>query len=157
MRVFLDTNVLLEYLCGRSKAGVVRDFLDCIEDNGDKAFMSSSSYCTISYYVEQSFKAKGIHKPEKTERTREVLNAVLDVATIADVNHQGAIIATNDLAFSDFEDSMQYQCALNCNCDVLVTFNVKDFKNADQGNVQVMTPEQYFKAKEELKNKNKNK
>lgn len=148
MKVFLDTNVLLEYLCGRSRAVVVREILDCIEDNGDKAFLSSSSYCTIAYYVEQSLKEKGIHKPEKTVRMREVLNAVLDIATIADVNHQGAIIATNDLAFSDFEDSLQYQCALNCNCDVLVTFNVKDFKNADQTNVKVMTPEQYLRIHE---------
>lgn len=39
-------------------------------------------------------------------------------------------------------------CCLNIFVDVLVTFNVKDFKNADQANVKVMTPEQYLRIHE---------
>lgn len=33
MKLFLDTNILLEYLCGRDKAIEVRELLDAIEDN----------------------------------------------------------------------------------------------------------------------------
>lgn len=29
----------------------------------------------------------------------------------------------------DFEDMLQYQCALENNCDILVTNNIKDFKD----------------------------
>lgn len=32
MRVFLDTNILLEYLCERPKASVVNDLLDLLEE-----------------------------------------------------------------------------------------------------------------------------
>lgn len=38
MRVFFDTNILLEYLCGRSKALVIRKLLDCIEYNGEEDY-----------------------------------------------------------------------------------------------------------------------
>ena len=31
-------------------------------------------------------------------------------------------------AFTDFEDSLQYFCALNTECNVLLTRNQKDFK-----------------------------
>lgn len=144
MRVFLDTNVFLEYLCGRSKATVVREVLDTIADNSLQALFSSSSFCTISYYVELSLKERGIKKPEKTEKTREILNALLDIATIADTDHSRTVFATNDENFNDFEDSMQYQCALKAECDVIVTFNVKDFKKTNQTDIKVLTPEQFL-------------
>lgn len=100
MRLLLDTNIILEYLCGRSKALVVRELLDSIEDNGHEMFLSSSSFCTIAYYIELSFKQMGIHKPEKTVKTRETLNALLEIVTIADITHERTCMATNDTAFS---------------------------------------------------------
>lgn len=136
--------MFLEYLCGRSKALIVRDVLDIIDSNGYTTYLSSSSFCTIAYYVELSFKQLGFHKPEKTDKTREVLRTILDIATIADIDHTGTVSATNDISFSDFEDSVQYQCALKANCDVIVTFNSKDYKNVDQDTVKVLTPEQFL-------------
>lgn len=144
MRVFLDTNVLLEYLCERPKASLVNDLLDMLEDNNSNLFISSSSYCTIAYYVDIMLKRMGIHKPEKTQKTREILNVVLDVVKIAETNHDRTLKATNDLSFSDFEDSMQYQCALNNNCDAIITFNQKDFKNVDRLSIQVLSPEEFY-------------
>lgn len=143
MKVFLDTNVFLEYLCARSKAEDVRDLLDVVEDHNHKAYLSSASFCTISYYLELSLKQMGIHKPEKTLRTRATLNTILEIATLAETTHTCAVTATNDSNFSDFEDSMQYQCALYNECDILITFNVKDYKNADKSLIQVMTPKEF--------------
>lgn len=65
MRVFLDTNILLEYLCERPKASVVNDLLDLLEEKNSSLFISSSSFCTIAYYVEMMLKGMGFHKPEK--------------------------------------------------------------------------------------------
>lgn len=144
MKVFLDTNVFLEYLCARSKAIVVRDLLDVLEDRSCTAFFSSSSFCTIAYYVELSLKEKGIHKPEKTLRTRDILNTILDIATIADADQTSAMTATNDLNFSDFEDSLQYQCALKAQCDIILTFNSKDYKNCDIEKVRILTPDEFL-------------
>ena len=43
--------------------------------------------------------------------------------------------------FSDFEDSLQYFCALRSNCHILITRNVKDFK---ESLIPVMTPDEFL-------------
>jgi predicted nucleic acid-binding protein len=53
--------------------------------------------------------------------------------------------------FKDLEDSYQYQAALNCNADVLLTINIKDFDGVkDKQQIKIMTPqtfvEQYQKS-----------
>lgn len=146
MRVFLDTNILLEYLCERPKASVVNDLLDLLEEKNSSLFISSSSFCTIAYYVEMMLKGMGFHKPEKTLKTRQILNVVLEIVKVVETNHVRTILATNDLAFSDFEDSMQYQCALNNNCDAIVTFNQSDYKYADQTLIKVFSPDEFLKT-----------
>lgn len=146
MRVFLDTNILLEYLCERPKASVVNDLLDLLEEKNSSLFISSSSFCTIAYYVELMLKGMEFHKPEKTLKTRQILNVVLEIVKVVETNHVRTILATNDLAFSDFEDSMQYQCALNNNCDAIVTFNQSDYKYADQTLIKVFSPDEFLKA-----------
>jgi hypothetical protein len=44
--------------------------------------------------------------------------------------------------FRDFEDALQYHCALAANCDIIVTRNVKDFKKAE---IPVITPDEYLR------------
>lgn len=53
--------------------------------------------------------------------------------------------------FKDLEDSYQYQAALNCDADVLLTINIKDFDGVkDKQQIKIMTPqtfvEQYQKS-----------
>lgn len=45
--------------------------------------------------------------------------------------------------FSDFEDALQYHCALKMDCNILITRNEKDFKKSD---IPVMTPDEYLKS-----------
>lgn len=52
-------------------------------------------------------------------------------------------MAINDDRFVDIEDSFQYQCALHNNCDVLLTINIKDFKNVLDGPLPILTPEDF--------------
>lgn len=89
-------------------------------------------------------KERGIHKPEKTQKLREILKSVLDIVTVIDTNHEQACTATDDTCFDDIEDSMQYQCAIGGNCNCIITFNNKDFKNADLSKIQVLTPDMFL-------------
>ena len=45
--------------------------------------------------------------------------------------------------FKDFEDSVQYFTATENNIDVLITRNLKDFKNS---NIPIMTAEEFLKS-----------
>ena len=43
--------------------------------------------------------------------------------------------------FSDFEDALQYHCAIKADCNILITRNGKDFKESE---IPVMTPTEYL-------------
>jgi len=44
--------------------------------------------------------------------------------------------------FSDFEDALQYYCALQKDCNIIIARNVKDFKECD---LSILTPDEYLK------------
>lgn len=45
--------------------------------------------------------------------------------------------------FTDFEDALQYFCAVRKDCSLLITRNVKDFKLSS---IPVLTPDEYLKS-----------
>jgi hypothetical protein len=52
-------------------------------------------------------------------------------------------LALNDKDFKDFEDGLQYFSAIENDQDIIITRNLKDFKNS---RIPVMTAEQYLKT-----------
>ena len=54
-------------------------------------------------------------------------------------------------SFKDLEDSYQYQAALNCEADVLLTINIKDFDGVkDQQQIMIMTPQTFVEKYQEI-------
>ena len=51
--------------------------------------------------------------------------------------------ALSDVRFSDLEDSYQYQTAVNAGCNVLLTLNIRDFKQITDSPISIMTPEEF--------------
>ena len=49
----------------------------------------------------------------------------------------------SDTSFDDVEDSFQYQCALQAKCDALVTINLRDYRNADTSNIEILSPTEF--------------
>ena len=76
---------------------------------------------TNAYLVTLYFKEHGIHRPEQTERVRQTLLAFLQLAPTVDCSAETVQEAVNDERFTDIEDSFQYHCALQNDCDVLLT------------------------------------
>ena len=140
MRLFLDTNIFPEFINRRAQYESVCHLIDAIVEGKHSACISTGCIYTLSFLFERSLKAQGIHKPEQTARLRSYLTEVLHVAELVDLSHYAAEQAINDEHFSDIEDSFQYQCALENGCDVFVTINVDDFKNADQLQMEILTP-----------------
>ena len=140
MKLFLDTNIFPEFINRRAQYESVCHLIDAIVEGKHSACISTGCIYTLSFLFERSLKAQGIHKPEQTARLRSYLTEVLHVAELVDLSHYAAEQAINDEHFSDIEDSFQYQCALENGCDVFVTINVDDFKNADQLQMEILTP-----------------
>jgi len=50
-------------------------------------------------------------------------------------------LALNDAKFKDCEDGIQYYSALESQCQLIVTRNLKDFKNSK---IPVLSPKEYI-------------
>lgn len=145
MRVFLDTNVFIEYFCKRTQYVFVRQIFEAIEDGELECVISAGSFYTIAYAMEMELKRREIHNPDKLEQNRKYLNAVLDLVKIVSATDTEYRKGVNDLSFRDLEDSFQYRCAISSKCDVLVTINLKDFRGADADMIDVLMPDDFIK------------
>ena len=62
------------------------------------------------------------------------------MATVVPLAHASAESAVFDKSFADIEDSFQYRSALENRCQVLITININDYKDADQSRMEILTP-----------------
>lgn len=143
MKVFLDTNIFLEYFERRRQYEYVSQLLSAVEDGRLKAVVSAGCIYTLAYLVRSELKRQGIHRPEQTRRVRQTLDIVLSLVTVAGISHKRMVSGNGDPAFDDIEDSFQYQCALQNKCDALVTINLKDFRRADTSAMEILSPEEF--------------
>lgn len=143
MKVFIDTNIFVEYIERRLQYAYVRQIFNALEDGEIEGFLSQGSMYGITYAIEVGLKRMGIHNPEKREKVRQALNVIMGLSHIVGMSQEGFSTSINNPVFNDIEDSCQYTCALENRCDVLITINIKDFRNADGTKIQIMTPEQF--------------
>lgn len=143
MKVFLDTNIFLEYFEQRREYLAVDKLLSAVEDGKLKAVVSAGCVYTLAYLVRAELKRQGIYRPEQTARLRSTLNTVMSMVTVVGLSHKRFSMGINDLAFDDVEDSFQYQCALQNKCDTLITINLKDYNNADCSKMGILSPTEF--------------
>lgn len=109
-----------------------------LADKGQvKMVVSSFSYPTV-YFLLSKF--------ENSEKVKEKLRKFKIISEISDLDE---IVIEKGLAsnFKDFEDALQYHCALKAECNILITRNAKDFKESE---IPVMTGEEFLQS---IKNK----
>lgn len=130
-RVFLDTNVLLDYIQQRE------EFCECAETilrlgyNRRVALLASAlSFSNIAYIVRKTYKGAALY--EVFVRLRSIINC-----TTLNENMVDAAIA---LRAPDFEDALQYYSALGVGADCIVTRNVGDFAFS---RIPVLTPAEF--------------
>lgn len=140
MKLFLDTNIFPEFIDRRAQYKEVCLLIDAIHDGQFEAYISTGCMYTLAFLFERSLKRLDIHRPELTKRLRGYLAEVLDLATVVDLPHSAVEMAVYNESFTDVEDSFQYQCALENDCDVLITINIDDYKKADQSHLEILTP-----------------
>jgi len=131
MRLFIDTNVIVDLLAARTP--FLRDAaqLFTLADTGKVKLFTSSIAVTTTFYL--------LQKEVKPEVARAAIQKLLTMVKVVDAGHSGIIRAINDLQFQDFEDAVQHQSALATKAKIFVTRNEKDF---DKSVISVMTPKQ---------------
>lgn len=131
-KIFLDTNVVLDLLGERENFYEPASKIATLADLGKiELVVSALTYSTI-YYLLSRFEDK--------EKVKEKIRKFKIISTTSDLTDK---IFNKGLSsqFSDFEDSLQYYCAIEMNCKILITRNCKDFKYSE---IPVLTPNEYL-------------
>lgn len=111
------------------------------------AFMSAGGLYTITYLLGIDLKKKEVHEPYKTNRERELLADLLDnYITVIDISHEEIATALKDETFRDLEDAYQYYCAVENDCDAIITINTKHFKGKHNVALPVYTPTEFVES-----------
>ena len=121
MRIFIDTNILIDLLIKRKPSYVsVARMFDIALKRKDTIVISNLSIVNAHYVVK---KIAGVE--ESALRT-----ALHNICTTCEIAPFTVSTTVKSLVseFKDFEDATQYFCALENSCHLIVTNNEKDFK-----------------------------
>lgn len=78
MKIFCDTNIIMEYLQQRSQCETVEKLLVYAFKEKHSLYISFGSFYTITYLVERYLKAESLSKEERMDKLRAILNGILN-------------------------------------------------------------------------------
>ena len=134
IKVFIDTNILIDFLAARQPFAEDAVALFQLADNGEIELMASDLTIVNTIYIlrRMHYGLSDIY---------DSLDAIRPLLTITSMG--GAVVdRCLQHRSDDFEDEMQYYSAVDANADYILTRNKKDF---DFGDSAVMTPQEFFK------------
>lgn len=146
MRIFIDTNIILEYLLNREESENVDVILSWAEDNNCELVISAGAAYTLTYSIDRYLcKQKLVYNPERTQILREIMQHIFGRYIVCGMESSDFYNAVNNSSFIDLEDSYQWEVAKLANCDVLLTLNIKDYKDAScESGLNVIEPKEFI-------------
>lgn len=131
MKLLIDTNVVLDVLLRREPFfRTAAEVLSLTQRDEVREYVSASAITDIYYIANKQMKDR--------DAVRDLLKRLLMIVSVAAVSEREIQNALN-LAWGDFEDSVQYSVALLNEMDGIVTRNPSDYQEA---NIQIWLPEQ---------------
>ena len=130
-RIFLDTNIIIDYLSKRIPFGEAAKQIFTISPRNNQLCISALSVTTIYYVLKKHFT-----HPELLQMLDD-LQQIVEILPTDDAIISAAIRSE----FKDFEDAVQYYTAMAGNVSVVVTRNPKDFVHSI---IPVYTPIEFL-------------
>lgn len=132
MRVFLDTNVVIDYATQRQPfCQAANAIFQLSQDGTIEACASSLTFVTLAYILRKQVSKDEIY------RCLRGITSIVAVAQTGNREIQQAIAAE----WKDFEDAVQFSSAKSSAIDVILTRNQKDFQSTE---IPVMSPEDFL-------------
>lgn len=135
-KILIDTDVILDFFFDREPFSEnAAKILSLCESKEISGFVTPVIISNVYYLLRQT---------AKHEKVIEKLKLLVSITEILVINKDSIIQALNS-DFKDLEDALQnYSAELNKEIDVIITRNIKDYKNSSLG---VMTPDNYLKMR----------
>lgn len=120
LRLLIDTNIIMDVLLERQPFFEdSRKVLDLCKSNNVRGCVAMHTIPTLWYLFKRS---------TTEENCRKIMQDLLSYLEVSNLNKRLILEALSREDFSDFEDCLQDQCALNFQADYIVTRNKKDFE-----------------------------
>ena len=132
-KLLIDTNVVLDLLAKRNPFYQSSAQIFSLADKDKLKLSINSLTIANTNYV--------LSRLKTTTEAKEILRRIRVLVKIVSLNDKIIDLALNDNNFSDFEDGLQYYSAIENNLDIIITRDLKGFKNSK---VPVMTPDEYL-------------
>lgn len=134
MIIMVDTNIVLDVFMDREPyAREARMILTKCADREVIGYLAAHSIPNLFYILRKKYTSK--------ER-RALIRNLCDIFNISDLNSKKIISAAENEAFSDFEDCLQEECAVEAMADYIVTRNPDDYRTS---RIKVIEPDEFLK------------
>jgi predicted nucleic acid-binding protein len=141
VKVFVDTNVLLDVLARREPFYRTSAELWTLAERGDiEAYISAITFNNIYYIVRK------LDGPRRAVAALRILRDVF-LAVAPDIQ---IINQSIDSGMSDFEDAVQFFSAIRISAECLVTRNPSHFKSG-KGTLPILSPEEFLTVRQRTK------
>ncbi len=138
-KVLIDTNIILDLLAKRDPFHGDSEKIFSLADLGETELVVSSLSIVNTHYI--------LNDVMKLKNSRTVISKFKVLVKSFDLNDKIIELALHDKNFKDFEDGIQYYTAIEAQCNIIVTRNLKDFRKSS---IPVLSPKEYLtKIKDE--------
>lgn len=121
-QLFLDTNIVIDLLSRRQPFyEEAADIFSLADKNEIEISVSSLTIANTSYVLLKQMDGNS---------AKAILRKLRLILKVLPLDDKIIGLALNDDTFSDFEDALQYFTALENGKEMIITRNLKDFKNS---------------------------
>ena len=123
IRALIDTNIILDWIMTREPFFVVAKQVmeECMIGN-TIGYLASHTLSDLFYILRKNF---------SVQERKELLLLLCNRFHIIPEDENIMVAALNNNLWSDFEDGLQMQCALDKELDYIVTRNIQDFGTSE--------------------------
>ena len=119
-RIFLDTNILIDYIDNRAGADDAEQIFACGFSGEVLLYASSLTFANMAYII----------KGKTLEEKYDALRLMAGIVEILPLGKQEVVSAISQ-PVKDFEDMLQYQCAKAAGCNYIVTNDRRHYEFSD--------------------------
>ena len=134
-RIFVDSDIILDLLCKREPFYEYAAEVFTLGDTNKIELVTTSLVFANVFYI--------LRKILGIEKAKELLRKLRIMINIVPVEEKTVDLALNS-KFADFEDGLQYFTARENKIGIILTRNVKDYKEKE---ILIQTPQEYIKSR----------
>ena len=131
-KVFIDTDVILDVAFARDPFFSASKIILAMAENNIIIGAISSNCVANIYYI--------LRKAGGNSQARKFISTIVQYITVITIDHKNVLDALKS-KFSDFEDALQHDSAVEHQCEYIITINIEDYKNEE---IPVLITEEFI-------------